>query len=639
MKKLFNKIKIRQKKIILLISDIIFVNVGYLFVLFLFNERYKGIFITAFLVTSIYISIFTLFRLYDSLWKVAGSYEFFNVIKANLLSWGIFYGVNFYMMNSKFDFVIYFIFFIFTLSLTFSFRICYRFLRRYMIFSYGNSSNCCKVEKRVMIIGAGYTGSLIIKEMLSNKQDGYNPVVIIDDDKSKWGNYINKVKIVGGRNKIIPTAISENIDVIVIAIAKIQQTNKKSIINICKNTGCKLKIIPSYNEILNEKVFLSKIRDVNVEDLLGRDPVQLDMENISDYIKDKTVLVTGGGGSIGSEICRQVSKFKPKKLLVLDIYENNAYDLQNELKTTYSELDMQVIIASVRDKNRLENIFAKYRPEVVFHAAAHKHVPLMEENPGEAIKNNIFGTLNTAECADKFGVKKFVLISTDKAVNPTNIMGATKRVCEMIVQSMNNISETSFVAVRFGNVLGSNGSVIPLFKNQIRSGGPVTLTHKDIIRFFMTIPEAAQLVLQAGAYANGGEIFVLDMGPAVKIYDLACDLIKLSGLEPNKDIKIEITGLRPGEKLYEELLMDGELNGQTKHNKIYIGKVSNTDFYRLRNKLNRIRLIISNEDDELIYAIMKDLVPTFNPKCMQINSNNEEFDFDLEEGNVAVTLE
>ena len=637
MKKLFNKIKIRQKKIILFISDTIFVNVGYLFALFLFNERYNINFLTVFLITSIYISIFTVFKLYDSLWKFAGSYEFFNVIKANLLSWGIFYGVNFYMMNSKFEFVTYFMFFIFTLSLTFSFRIWYRFLRRYMIFSYGNLSNCNKVEKRAMIIGAGYTGSLIIKEMLSNPQDGYKPVVIIDDDKSKWGNYINKVKIVGGRNKIIPISISENIDVIVIAIAKIQHTNKKSIINICQNTGCKLKIIPSYNEILNEKVFLSKIRDVNVEDLLGRDPVQLDMENISDYIKDKTVLVTGGGGSIGSEICRQVSKFKPKKLLVLDIYENNAYDLQNELKTTYSELDMQIIIASVRDKNRLESIFAKYRPQVVFHAAAHKHVPLMEENPGEAIKNNIFGTLNTVECADKFGVEKFVLISTDKAVNPTNIMGATKRVCEMIVQSMNNISETSFAAVRFGNVLGSNGSVIPLFKEQIRRGGPVTLTHKDIIRFFMTISEAAQLVLQAGAYANGGEIFVLDMGAAVKIYDLACDLIKLSGLEPNKDIKIEITGLRPGEKLYEELLMDGELNGQTKHNKIYIGKVSNTDFYRLRNKLNRIRLIISNEDDELIYAIMKDLVPTFNPKCMQINSNNEEFD--LEEGNVAVTLE
>ena len=398
---------------------------------------------------------------------------------------------------------------------------------------------------------------------------------------------------------------------IIIAIANISDDNLNRILNKCEKTSVQIKIMPGVSEMIDGKFNISKIRDVDVKDLLGRKTVSLDTNGISNYIAGKIVMVTGGGGSIGSEILRQLVRFNPKKLIIFDIYENNAYDIQNELKRKYDNIDLVTLIGSVRDRSRLKNVFNTYKPDVVFHAAAHKHVPLMEDSPGEAIKNNVVGTLNTAEIAGQAGASKFVLISTDKAVNPTNVMGASKRLCEMIIQSINKIYKTDYVAVRFGNVLGSNGSVVPLFKKQISEGGPVTLTHKNITRFFMTIPEAAQLVIQAGAFAKGGEIFVLDMGKPVKIYDLAVKLIKLSGFEPNKDIEIKITGLRPGEKLYEELLMNEEGLKETKHNKIFIGKPGDFDFVEVKRQINELVDVIKFGDNESIKYKLKEIVVTF----------------------------
>ena len=385
---------------------------------------------------------------------------------------------------------------------------------------------------------------------------------------------------------------------------------------LCQDTGVRTRVLPTTEEIINKQGAINSLRDVQIEDLLGREPIHLDNRNINSLIKDKTVLVTGGGGSIGSELCRQIMKNHPKKLIIFDIYENNLYDIELELKANYSKDKIEAIVGSVRDKTRLNEIFELYKPELVFHAAAHKHVPLMEKSPLEAIKNNVFGTYNVANCCDKYGVKRFVLISTDKAVNPTNIMGATKRLCEMIIQAKDKASKTEFVAVRFGNVLGSNGSVVPLFKKQIAKGGPVTVTHKDITRFFMTIPEAVQLVLQAVTYAKGGEIFVLDMGEPVKIYDLADNLIKLSGFQPNVDIPIKITGLRPGEKLYEEILMDDEGLKPTEHSKIYIAKPSKITMIDLEKKLDVLRETIKNEDIEIeeIKTNMKKVVPTYKER-------------------------
>lgn len=468
-----------------------------------------------------------------------------------------------------------------------------------------------KQATRVMVIGAGSAGALILKEMKNNKDMNYKPVAVIDDNPFKRGTTISGVKVYGDRYSIKQAVKEMQVETIIIAIPTLDNDDKKEIIEICKSTGCKLKLVPGVYELINDKYLLSKVRDVDVEDLLGREPIKLDMEGISDYLENRVVLVTGGGGSIGSELCRQISRFNPKQLIILDAYENNAYDLQNELLYRYPNLNLEVLIASIRDKKRLESIFSIYNPEVVFHAAAHKHVPLMENSPSEAIKNNVFGTLNLSECADKYKVKRFVMISTDKAVNPTNIMGASKRMCEMIVQAMDKVSETEFVAVRFGNVLGSNGSVIPLFKKQIANGGPVTLTHREITRFFMTIPEASQLVLQAGAFAKGGEIFVLDMGKPVKIYDLACDLIKLSGLEPEKDIEIKITGLRPGEKLYEELLMDEEGLGKTGHNKIFVGRPMVDNIEELKKKLDELRVVIERYKKEEIFYKVEEIVPTY----------------------------
>ena len=465
----------------------------------------------------------------------------------------------------------------------------------------------------LLIIGAGMGAREIIIAIKNNMRDKYNIVGIIDDDISKINHYILGIKVLGTRYDIPKIAKEKNVDLIFFAINKIDAVSRKKILEICQETGVKTRVLPTTLEVIAKQGAMNSLRDVQIEDLLGRDTVHLDNKNINSLIKNKTVLVTGGGGSIGSELCRQIVKYDPKRLVILDIYENNLYDIEMELRAEYPKLNLEAIVASVRDKARLNNVFETYKPEIVFHAAAHKHVPLMEKSPLEAIHNNVFGTYNVVNCADEYGVEKFVLISTDKAVNPTNIMGASKRVCEMIVQAKNKVSKTEYVAVRFGNVLGSNGSVIPLFKKQIERGGPVTVTHKDITRFFMTIPEAVQLILQAVTYAKGGEIFVLDMGEPVKIYDLAVSLIKLLGYEPNVDIPIEITGLRPGEKLYEEILMSEEGLTSTKHDKIFISKPMHMEMTELEEKLNILKELEYNEkySNENIKNVMKEVVPTY----------------------------
>ena len=477
----------------------------------------------------------------------------------------------------------------------------------------------------LLIIGAGMGAREIIIAIKNNMRDKYNIVGIIDDDISKINHYILGVKVLGTRYDIPKIAKEKNVDLIFFAINKIDAVSRRKILEICQETGVKTRVLPTTEEVINKQGAMNSLRDVQIEDLLGRDPVHLDNKNINSLIKNKTVLVTGGGGSIGSELCRQIVKYDPKRLVILDIYENNLYDIEMELRAEYPKLNLEAIVASVRDKARLNNVFETYKPEIVFHAAAHKHVPLMEKSPLEAIHNNVFGTYNVVNCADEYGVEKFVLISTDKAVNPTNIMGASKRVCEMIVQAKNKVSKTEYVAVRFGNVLGSNASVIPLFKKQIERGGPVTVTHKDITRFFMTIPEAVQLILQAVTYAKGGEIFVLDMGEPVKIYDLAVSLIKLLGYEPNVDIPIEITGLRPGEKLYEEILMSEEGLTSTKHGKIFISKPMHMEMTELEEKLNILKELEYNEkySNENIKNVMKEVVTTYR-EPEEVNNKEKE---------------
>ncbi|MBK5240798.1 nucleoside-diphosphate sugar epimerase/dehydratase [Clostridium sp.] len=612
----------KWKKPILMLSDAVLINLAYILSMYFrynysdfrfYSNNYKK---TALIITVIYISCFYLFKLYESLWTYASTDEFMLVIGAcltadiatmiflRLTGHGLAYGVSIIVCAFSILFI---------LGFRMSFRIYDRFEK--MINSNVNKGD----KKRVMIIGAGASAAMVIKEMKSSNQSKYSPVALIDDEDYKKGKSVMGVKVLGSRSDIPAIAKAKDIENILIAIPTIEDEDKRQILELCKKTKCKIEIIPGMYEIIDGKVSLNQIRKVDIEDLLGRKAVQLDMEGISSYIHNKIILVSGGGGSIGSELCRQIIKFNPKQLIILDIYENNAYDLQMELKYKYPKLDLKVLIGSVRDKHRLDEIFEKYSPNIVFHAAAHKHVPLMEQSPMEAIKNNVFGTYNMADCAHRYKVERFVTISTDKAVNPTNVMGATKRMCEMIIQSMDKISETRFVAVRFGNVLGSNGSVIPLFNKQIAHGGPVTLTHKDITRFFMTIPEAAQLVLQAGAYAQGGEIFVLDMGKSVKIYDLAWDLIKLSGFEPNKDIKIEITGLRPGEKLYEELLMSEEGLTNTKHEKIFIGRPTFSDLGELQERMKEFKEIIDNDNVELLIHKIEEVVSTYHrgtPECV-----------------------
>lgn len=556
-----------------------------------------------------YIFVFWLFKLYESLWRYASIDEFLCTVAANLLAGTtVYFVMDFMGMHIRLNVNI--IAMIFTMVFTIGIRISFRLWRRGLAFIPDIKKD--KNKERALIVGGGSAGDMILREILNSKYSRFNPVAIVDDDKMKVGRSILGVKILGTTDDVEKITKEKDIDSIIIAMPSVDNEVKARIIEKCKKTGCKLKTIPGLYQILNSTTTMQdKIRDVEVEDLLGRESIKLDNEGIEDYIKGKTVLVTGGGGSIGSELCRQIAKFNPKMLIILDIYENNAYDIQNELKNDYKDLNLKVLIGSVRDKRRIDGVFNVYRPNIVFHAAAHKHVPLMEESPSEAIKNNVFGTFNVAEAADRYKVKRFVLISTDKAVNPTNIMGATKRCCEMIVQAFNERSETEFVAVRFGNVLGSNGSVIPLFKKQIKNGGPVTVTHKDITRFFMLIPEAAQLVLQAGAYARGGEVFVLDMGKPVRIYDLAEDLIRLSGLEPGNDIAIKVTGLRPGEKLYEELLMSEEGLKDTGHKKIFVGKPTFKDMEGLVEDLTSLKFVIEKGDKQAITDKLKEIVPTF----------------------------
>lgn len=567
-------------------------------------------------ITVIFLLTFTLFRFYNTMWQFASLDElllifygtttasFITTIVGATLSWNLF-------RVSRFPFLVYIMGWVFNLFLVgasrFAFRLARRMRRRNIISRKGDEE-----FNRVMIIGAGEMGSMAIKDMKSAPESKGIPVVAIDDDKKKRGTRIHGVKVAGGRESIPRLAERYNVDQIVLAIATASKADKQEILNICSKTGCKLRTIPALYEIIEDSADPLKIRDVDIVDLLGRDEIKLNVGEISGYLKGKTVLVTGGGGSIGSELCRQIAYFNPKKLIIFDIYENNAYDLQNELLMRFKNLNLEVLIGSVRDKGRVEHIFSVCRPDVVFHAAAHKHVPLMELSPGEAVKNNVFGTLNVAQACDKFGVRRMVLISTDKAVNPTNIMGATKRICELIIQYYSRHSKTGFVAVRFGNVLGSNGSVIPLFKRQIANGGPVTVTHPDIIRYFMTIPEAARLVIQAGGMAKGGEIFILDMGQPVKIVDLARNLIRLSGLQPDVDIKIKFTGLRPGEKLYEELLLDSEGGCQkTSHELIYIGTPIPFQESTFLQDIEKLRTV-AGVDNVAMMRVVHSLVPTYS---------------------------
>ena len=518
------------------------------------------------------ILLYVILRLYNSLWKYASTSEIVRVLAAAILVCLmniIIYVINPNTIIPKESVVYMFFQFGFAMIPRFGFRI-YSYLTKSSVFKRANKLNG---KDRAMIIGAGDAGVGLVKEMDASEVLNVAPICIIDDDPNKLHTYVNNVPIVGKRENIPDCAAKYDIDVIIIAIPSADNKDLKEIIDICKDTKCRVKLLPGTLNFMRGTKLLPNVRDVEVTDLLGREQVKVNIDEIIGYIENKVVLITGGSGSIGSELCRQIASHNPKQLLIFDIYENTTYELELELRKAYPSLNLLALIGSVRDKIKVEEVFKTYKPDIVFHAAAHKHVPLMETSPNEAVKNNVFGTYNCCKMADKYGAKKFILISTDKAVNPTSTMGATKRICEMIIQSMDNVSQnTEFVAVRFGNVLGSNGSVIPLFKKQIAEGGPVTVTDKNIVRYFMTIPEAVSLVLQAGAYAKGGEIFVLDMGKPVKIYDLAMNLIKLSGYTPNVDMKIEIVGLRPGEKLYEELLMNEEGLQKTNNNLIYIGK-------------------------------------------------------------------
>lgn len=549
--------------------------------------------------------IFFLARMYSTMWSVAGVREALHVVAAcGLASLVQIAGMMLLQLSVPRSF------FLVSFAALCAEELGIRLSYRVVLSLFGNHSK--KAAKRIMIVGAGTSGSVILKEMTTSSLVNGCVVCFVDDDKNKAGKFLNGVPVAGNRNDIPRLAEEYKIDEIYIAIPSASAKERKAIIEICRETGCQVKILPGIYQLINGEVSIAKLRNVEIEDLLGRDPIRVNLDEIMGYVSGKVVLVTGGGGSIGSELCRQVASHNPKQLIIFDIYENNAYDIQLELKEKYPDLDLVVLIGSVRNTHRIETVFEQYRPDIVYHAAAHKHVPLMEDSPNEAIKNNVFGTYKTAKAADKYGTKRFVLISTDKAVNPTNIMGASKRMCEMVVQMMNARSKTDFVAVRFGNVLGSNGSVIPLFKKQIEQGGPVTVTHPDIIRYFMTIPEAVSLVLQAGAYAKGGEIFVLDMGEPMKILDLAKNLIRLSGYTPDVDIPIVFTGLRPGEKLYEELLMNEEGMQDTPNKLIHIGKPIEFDMERFEGQLEEL-YVTANEDGDRIREDVMRIVGTYHP--------------------------
>ena len=550
---------------------------------------------------------FAIWKLYKSVWRYASATELLNIVFATTCA-SVGQIIICHLLNEKMPRSYYVLYWFLLFGMTCIIRFSYRILR--LINSKRSEFSGKKERNNVMLIGAGAASNAILKEIETSRYLNLNAKCIIDDNSGCHGKFLRGVPIVGGRNKIIDAVGEYGIDEIIFAIPSASTRVRKEILDICKETGCKMRTLPGMYQLINGDVSIAKLKEVEIEDLLGRDPIKINTEEVLGYVKDKTVLVTGGGGSIGSELCRQIAAHQPQQLIIVDIYENNAYDIQQELIRKYPKLDLVVLIASVRNKERIDSIFEKYRPNIVYHAAAHKHVPLMEVSPNEAIKNNVFGTYRTVQAADKYGTEKFVLISTDKAVNPTNVMGASKRMCEMVIQMMNRQSKTNFVAVRFGNVLGSNGSVIPLFKKQIAEGGPVTVTDPNIIRYFMTIPEAVSLVLQAGAYAHGGEIFVLDMGEPVKIVDLATNLIKLSGYKPGEDIEIKFTGLRPGEKMYEELLMSEEGLKKTANKMIYIGKPIDFDDDVFKKQLDKIYRDAYDESDKIREDI-KEMVPTY----------------------------
>ncbi len=625
MKKDKKNISLWIKKIMLVALDIVAINAATVLSLFVrFELSFSKIDVQyienarqfLWIDTIFTLIIFTIFGLYSGLWKYASIKELFNIIVACTISYTFKYFVTNWMGISQPRSTIFFGW-VLLIILVFATRFSYRILR-YIV----HENTQRKGIKRIMVIGAGDAGNMIIREIRSSGILKSKVVCAIDDDKNIHGLNIQGVKIIGGRDQIKEAVKKYKVDEIIIAMPSVSSRERKKIYDICKDTQCTLRTIPGMYQIINNEVKLSDLREVQIEDLLGRDTVDINVDEILDYVKGRVILVTGAGGSIGSELCRQIAGHNPKKLVMLDIYENSIYDIQLEIAGKYPGLDMEVLIATIRDEKRIKSIMKKYKPEIVFHAAAHKHVPLMETSPNEAVKNNVFGTLTLVKAADESSVDKFIMISTDKAVKPTNIMGATKRICEMIIQAYNKKSETEFVAVRFGNVLGSNGSVIPIFRKQIEEGGPVTVTHKDITRYFMTIPEAVSLVLQAGYYAKGGEIFILDMGEPVKIYDLATNMIKLSGRTPDVDIKIEITGLRPGEKLYEELLMDEEGIEKTQNNLIYIGRPIQFDEKIFFENLAQLKRMADNEVSCMKLLIAK-MIPTYTPEVTDTADENE----------------
>ncbi len=617
MKKFFDLHNSRNRMILLCCVDILTMIVHpFLSLIFRYEFKYAWVpleyihSIKSYMVINIVTTlvIFLLLNLYNSVWTFAGLRELTLIGTACFLSTICqAFGMQILVLPVPRSYHIFYFFLLLctTVLTRFSYRIFWVL-----------KSGLRKPEGHVyhtLVIGAGEAGSMIIQELKYSAHLNSKVVGVIDDNPHKKGKLIHGVRIIGGRECILDAAKKYDVDEIILAIPSASPKVTRDILKICNQTTCKLKILPGMYQLITEDVSVSKLRDVSIEDLLGRDPIKVDLESVRGFIEGKCIMVTGGGGSIGSELCRQIAKYKPSRLIIFDIYENNAYDIQQELKLNHPELNLTVLIGSVRNTSRIESVMKTYRPDVVYHAAAHKHVPLMEDSPNEAIKNNVFGTYKTARAADKFGVKRFVLISTDKAVNPTNIMGASKRMCEMIIQTFNRYSKTEYVAVRFGNVLGSNGSVIPLFKRQMAAGGPLTVTHPDIIRYFMTIPEAVSLVLEAGAFAKGGEIFVLDMGEPVKILDLAKNMIRLSGYIPEKDIAIEFTGLRPGEKLYEELLMDEEGMTETPNKLIHIGHPIDVDEDRLYYALRVMKEAAANETDDM-RLLMQSIVSTYHIK-------------------------
>lgn len=662
MKEIFRLRNWHLHELLLFIFDLFALNFSYIVSLFLRYDFMYSTIPNQFLENLKYVlilnSIFTIiiyckFNLYRCLWRFAGVEEILRIFCAICLSFIVHIIITFFFFTDM-AIVYYSLGFVLQFLLATFIRFSYKLYLTLCSNSYHKSSTYKNKVKNTMIIGAGCAGQLILSDIYKSNAD-YCVKCFIDDDNSKWNRYIHSIPVVGGRNNIVQACQDYNIDIILLALPSAPLSEINAILNICQNTNCEMKKLPGIYQLLSGEVSVNKLKDIEIEDLLGRDVIDVINNEDFNYIFDKVVLVTGGGGSIGSELCRQVVLHQPKELIIFDIYENNAYDIQQELIRKCPNLKMHVLIGSIRDIDRVKEIFEKYKPDIVYHAAAHKHVPLMEDSPYEAIKNNVFGTLNVAICSLIFGVKRFVLISTDKAVNPTSIMGASKRICEMVIQSLNYVSrvqdlhiltgilniyspkylellnskkdsgfETDLIAVRFGNVLGSNGSVIPVFKKQIKEGGPVTVTHPDIIRYFMTVSEAVSLVLQAGNLANGGEIFVLDMGKPVKIDTLARNLIKLSGLKPEIDIKIIYTGLRPGEKLYEEKLMSEEGLKKTKNELIHIGQPISFDAIKFYNQLKKLYdLVIKNDIN--IYSIINEIVETYHSPESDLVNNQEKF--------------